>query len=199
MEGIWLRGGERKMMVGLTKKLSSQNEKKTWWREIWWVKDKNVHVQYAVFFLASIPLLSVSFILIPFFSSRDFFSKHDFFIKKKKWVIVFFFFFFGCLSLFCFNWASLFNKDIWVNLYNSFFLSLNFFTHNQIKMREIIIFFIPLLFYHLTIFYSLTFLSVQLNRLCSKITKPLWFFWCNLHWAKIRKAYIEIGCRSHIL
>ena len=54
------------------------------------MKDKNVHVQYAVFFLASIPLLSVSFILIPFFFSRDFFSKHDFFIKKKNWVIVFF-------------------------------------------------------------------------------------------------------------
>ena len=31
------------------------------------------------------------------------------------------FFFFGWLSLFCFNWASLFNKNIWVNLYKFIF------------------------------------------------------------------------------
>ena len=110
--------------------------------------------------VGTLPLFSFSFFLsFLFFTKHSFFfllfglwvwwlfylfiflTRHDFFLGTWfffliNWVIFFFFFFFcGCLSLFCFNWPSFFNKDIWVSLYKfTFFIPLLF--HSQPNKRE---------------------------------------------------------------
>ena len=80
LECVWLEGRGGKMMVGPgyflpgpTKKFSPQNEEKTWWEEIWWLYDKNAHVQLALglqyvaffffFFFSILVLKSVCFLL----------------------------------------------------------------------------------------------------------------------------------------
>ena len=50
LEVVWLEGGGENdggpecFLIGPTKKFSPQNGEKTWW-VIWWVNDKNAHVQ----------------------------------------------------------------------------------------------------------------------------------------------------------
>ena len=75
-------------------------------------------------------------------------------------------FFFLCLSNFCFDWTSFFNKCMWVNLCKLFFFfpSIHFFTLNQTKRREIKIFFILSLFHQSIIFYPSTFSPLWPNR-----------------------------------
>ena len=60
------------------------------------------------------------------------FYGHDFYflINLGDW-----FFFLGCLSLFCFNWASFFNKSICINLYKLTF-SIPPFFHSQPNKKE---------------------------------------------------------------
>ena len=72
------------------------------------------------------------------FSSSFFFpfffclTRHDFYFLIN-WVIAFFFF--SCLSLFCFNWSSFFNKCVGVNLYK-FIFSISPFFHSQPNKNE---------------------------------------------------------------
>ena len=71
--------------------------------------------------------------------------------RENDYIYINFFFgwlyFFGCLSLFCFNWTSFFNKSIRVNLYKLAFSISPLFTPNQTKRREIKIFSILPLFH----------------------------------------------------
>ena len=97
------------------------------------------------FFWATLPLLSPFFFLglgvgVPhffffWFSRADscffFFLKdlifilgHDFyFFNKFGWLL----FFCGYLSLFCFDWALFFNKDLWINLFKLIFFIFSLF------------------------------------------------------------------------
>ena len=91
-----------------------------------------------------------------------FFSWHDYYFLINLGD----FFFFLCLSNFCFDWTSFFNKCMWVNLCKLFFFfpSIHFFTLNQTKRREIKIFFILSLFHQSIIFYPSTFSPLWPNR-----------------------------------
>ena len=67
---------------------------------------------------------------------------------------------FGCLSLFCFNWPSFFNKGIWVNLYKlTFFIPPLFHSEQKKKWKKLKFFLssdfsILLSFSILSLFYS---------------------------------------------
>ena len=76
-------------------------------------------------FSFSFDLLGSSYIYLlsysSFFFGLDviFFWTWFLFFNKFRWLLIIF----GCLSLFCFNLTSYFNKNIWVNLYKlTFFI-----------------------------------------------------------------------------
>ena len=84
------------------------------------------------------------------------------------------------IVFFFFNWASFFNKGIWVDYVNSIFPSLHFFTPNQIKRREIKIFFSILpLFHSPIIFYLSIFLPLTLSSKYQSDNKSK-IKWCHV-------------------
>ena len=103
-------------------------------------------VYVAHIYICFLILLLLLLLLLLFFGlDVIFFWTWFLFFNKFRWLLIIF----GCLSLFCFNLTSYFNKNIWVNLYKLTFLFLHFLTLNQTKMRVIKIFFI-LPFFHLS-------------------------------------------------
>ena len=118
LEGVLLRKGEGKMMVGPTwanKKVLSKIERKLGGKKSYmWRTKMPVCKLHMRFFNMFVCLFFFFFFVCMWF----FFSINDFYflINLGDCMLI------GCLSLFCFNWASFFNKGIWVNSYK-----LNFF------------------------------------------------------------------------
>ena len=78
-------------------------------------KNGNSSIYYYYYYYYYYYFPGVAFFLFFFFFSFFFvLTRHDFFLDM---IFIFFnnlgdCFFFGCLSLFCFNWLSFFNKSI---------------------------------------------------------------------------------------
>ena len=78
-----------------------------------------------------------------------------FFKWGHNWVIAFFFL--SCLSLFCFNWVSFFNKGIWVNLCKfTFSIPFTFSLLIKQKREKLKIFFLSPYFFIFSPFSILT-------------------------------------------
>ena len=139
-EKIWKKNKEEKYFGGcLVEKGRGENdggaylspqksflfkiERKLGGGKILYVKDKNAHVQVAhgllqyvclFFFFLCFCIFVFVFCMWFFFSTNDYY----YLINLGDCML------FGCLSLFCFNWPSFFNKGIWVNSYKfTFFIS----------------------------------------------------------------------------
>ena len=97
-------------------------------------------LSFLFFFLSfwAVDVIVVLFFFLVFYFYFLCLTRHDFFLGT--WFLFFnklgdcFFFFFG-LSLFCFNWPSVFNNSIWVNLYKLTF-SIPPFFHFQPNKYE---------------------------------------------------------------
>ena len=136
-EKIWKKNKEEKYFGGcLVEKGRGENdggaylspqksflfkiERKLGGGKILYVKDKNAHIQVAHGLLQYVCLFVCFFffVFLFFFLHVIFFSTNDYYFLINLGDCMLF----GCLSLFCFNWLSFFNKGIWVNSYK-----LNFF------------------------------------------------------------------------
>ena len=80
-------------------------------------------------FLGHLHFFFFCFLLWFFFFKHDFFSRWFLFPNKFERLLFFFFFFF----FLCFNRASSYNKDIWVNLYKHIFFIPPLFHSQPIK------------------------------------------------------------------
>ena len=75
----------------------------------------SVRCSYIYIYIFFFPFCFLLFCFFFFpFKCDFFFPEHDSYFLINLGDCLFFF---GCLLLFCVNWASFFNKSIWVNLY----------------------------------------------------------------------------------
>ena len=96
-----------------------------------------------------------------FLTSRwFFFLDMIFFFNKFGWL----FSFFGYLSIFCFNWASFFNKSKWVNLFKLIFFHLSTFSFLTKQKWEKIIYFLSFHFFILPPFFIILFFHHHSNQ-----------------------------------
>ena len=123
-------------LLGPTKMFFLQNGEKTRWECIfsWLTKIPMCNYTWAssgclflIFFYFLFYSLGVIVVVVVFF----FFFWIWFFINKIGWLL--FLFFLVLCHFFCFNWASFFNKGIWVNLFKLIFSIFLLFHSQPIK------------------------------------------------------------------
>ena len=135
MESIWLSGGKRNDGGAHKQVFFPKWEENLVEGNLMGEGQKCPYAVCCFFFFVFFFVFGFSTLVKCFFCSHSFFFRRDFFfldiILKKKFGWLYFFFW----SLFYFNWASLFNKDIWVNLYKLIFFIPPLF-HSQPNKNE---------------------------------------------------------------